>query len=64
MAISKTMLQLRSGPNKVHERTHLHLIIFAKQSKLVGTMHAYTLVIESDPNTNGKVGFVQKKMVR
>jgi len=31
--------------------------IFAKQSKLVATIHAYTLVIRSDPNTNSNLGF-------
>ena len=51
------MLQLRGGPSKVHERTHLHPIIFAKQTKLVGTIQAYTRVTGSDPNANGKVGF-------
>jgi hypothetical protein len=51
-------LQLRGGPSKVHEHTHLHdPIFFAKQSELLCTIHAYTLVTGSDPNTNGKVGF-------
>jgi len=36
---------------------HVHPIIFAQQSKLVGIIHAYTLVSRSDPNTNSKLGF-------
>ena len=32
----------RDGPSKGHECTNVHLIIFAKQSKLVGIIHAYT----------------------
>ena len=30
---------------------------FAKELKLVGIIHAYALVIRSDPSTNSKLGF-------
>jgi hypothetical protein len=41
-------------------RTQLYIFIFiffAKQSKLVAVIHAYTLVTRSDPDRNTKLGF-------
>jgi hypothetical protein len=35
----------RGGPSKGHGCTHVHPIIFAKQSKLVVIIHVYTPVI-------------------
>jgi hypothetical protein len=48
----------RAGLGEGHGRRHVHPMIFAEQSERVeGTIHAHTLVIRSDPNTDGKLGF-------
>jgi hypothetical protein len=47
----------RGGPSKGHRCTQVPLMIFAKQSKLVGKIHAYTLVTRSDPKTDSGLGF-------
>jgi len=47
----------RCGPSKGHGCTHAHPITFAKQPNLVGIIHAYTLELDSDSNTNGMSGF-------
>jgi hypothetical protein len=41
----KSDISTRGGPSKGHGCTNVHPIIFAKQSKLVGIIHAYTPVI-------------------